>query len=83
MKATKKVEYYEYSYLVKVLSQLEAKDTITKENSYYFKLTYSSLLLNSELVIHLGFMGNSNLSNDILKDRVNLENLNFVLWEVI
>ena len=66
IKVIKRVECRDNGVLIQVTSKAEVERVIMKENKKRFKLTRSSLMLNSDMCVDLGLLEEGSLTKEIL-----------------
>ena len=66
MNAINRVEYREEGVLIQVNTKEVVENIVIRENSSRFRLAYSTLILEDELCIELGLLGEGDLSKAIL-----------------
>ena len=74
MKAIEKVEYRRDRELIQVSTKEEVEGAIMQENLGRFQLAYVSPLLKGDLCDQLGMSWEGILSEELLENRVNLDN---------
>ena len=67
IKAMNRVEYREEGVLIQINTKEEVENTVMRENSSRFRLTYSALILEDRLCTELGLSGEGDLSKDIFR----------------
>ena len=66
MKAINRGEHRDNIVLIQVTSKVEVERAIMKENKTRFKLAYLFLMLNSDMCVDLGLLGEGFLTREIL-----------------